>query len=626
MKLCHRPFALLARTRPPRNLPIADFYSVRLTGKVIHCYALSFALRRRDIALPAMDHLMQYEQGHFYTPLPGLQSFRLLVLDPGPVSSPVSIRLCVIERARAPAYDAISYVWGDPNHKVTISCDGRPFEITFSLYWALVRIRSVSCERILWADAICINQADWKERSDQVRLMGSLYTNAKLVYICMGDAEDGNAFQVQTIINDAEALRAVARFLVLQNGHPLIHDRRRWDALREFTENVWFTRAWVVQEAALAKNPIVLYGKAEFGYRDLIQVLRWLNSSTWAVRLGLSTLFIHLEWADWTLNAHHPAFAFVDLLSHAALLNCTDPRDKVYAFLGHPLAYSVTGNILVTPDYQKTPGQVYLELSKALIQQSGPRVLTTVEHTQDTIGEGLPSWVTRWDVQLVVNDIFTVTNTRYCASAGLNTSGVLITGEKLVVQGVVLDTVRQSFILHISEVGIRFENTVNGEVLTIKNILETLNPGDDSPSRYSDQVRAFCATLCIGQSKINADSKGWATCLAMISGNDGQPASSTYSQEEQHDSMLYYHQLQAYCINRSFSITENGFYGLVPLLTRPGDVSCVLLGVDVPFILRPHEAVSFKMLGESYIHGIMGGEVKELVERKEVFEQSLIIC
>jgi hypothetical protein len=105
----------------------------------------------------------------------------------------------------------------------------------------------------------------------------------------------------------------------------------RWYALTRLTNNSWFSRAWVVQEAALAKDPVILYGRAEFGYRDLVMLIRWLNSSPWAVRFGLSSLMIHLEWADWRVNAHNPAYGFIDLLSHAALLSCSDPRDKVYA-------------------------------------------------------------------------------------------------------------------------------------------------------------------------------------------------------------------------------------------------------------------------------------------------------
>jgi hypothetical protein len=79
------------------------------------------------------------------------------------------------------------------------------------------------------------------------------------------------------------------------------------------------------------------------------------------------------------------------MLNHASLLSCSDPRDKVYAFSVHSLAHLQNGHILITPDYQKDPEQVYLELSKALIQQTGLRVLLTVEHTQSTIFIDLPS-------------------------------------------------------------------------------------------------------------------------------------------------------------------------------------------------------------------------------------------
>ncbi|KAE9376139.1 hypothetical protein N431DRAFT_334353 [Stipitochalara longipes BDJ] len=577
---------------------------------------------------------MQYEpEQNFYRPLPGSHAFRLLILDPAShVSHPVSIRLQVVERATAPAYDAISYVWGDPTHKMTIACDGRPFEITFNLYWALVRIRSASHPRILWADAICINQSDLQERSNQVTFMGSLYSNASRVYVCMGDALDGNAFQVQTVVNDAKALSSGAQALPLaQNNHPLINDSR-WFALATLTANSWFSRAWVVQEAALAKEPIVLYGRAEFGYRDLVMVLRWLNASTWAIRFGLSSLFIHLEWAHWGVNAHNPAYTFVDLLSHAALLSCSDPRDKVYAFLGHPLAYQLTGKNLVRPDYQKTPAQVYFELSKALIQHTGLRVLTTVEHNQSTIRESFPSWVTRWDVSLVMNDIFRVPNTRFHASAGLiATPPPFFSAKNLSLRGMVLDRVRHSSLIYIREAfGISFEKISTGqqsERIRLKTILEELSKVDDSPSMYSDRILAFCATLCIGVSIFENDLARRATCLAMMMENGGRRIENTYTEQDEHDALVYFNEVKAVCINRTFVVTERGFFGLAPLITRPGDVACVIIGVDVPFMLRQYGGGGpFKLLGESYIHGVMEGQVKGMVERKEIVEQSLVIC
>lgn len=576
-----------------------------------------------------MNDLMVYEQEQsFYRPLASSQIFRLLILDPaGRVSDPVSIRLQSVERSTAPAYDAISYVWGDPGHRVTILCDGKPFGITFNLYWALVRIRHEFYPRVLWADAICINQSDLQERSKQVSFMGSLYSNASKVYLCMGDAEDGNAFQVQAVINDAKSLRTGGGFPILPSNHPLRNDPR-WYALGRLTTKPWFRRAWVVQEAALAKEPIVLYGRAEFPYRDLVMILRWLNTSAWATRFGLSSLFIHLDWADWRLNPQNREYAFVDLLSHAALLSCSDPRDKVYAFLGHPLAYSLSGNMLIRPDYQKSPGQVYLELSKALIQQSGLRVLTTVEHTASTILEDLPSWVTRWDVSLVWNDIFRVPNTMFGASAGLTADPpVAFIKDTLVFQGIILDKVRTSFRIETSEaIGIRFQDTSTGQLVTLRNALEELSKPDKGPRMYIDRVDAFCRTLCIGISRFTRDFAQHAACLAVIFENRNQPLENRYTQEQQDSALIYDREVRAVCMNRRLVITEKGFYGLAPLLTRPGDVSCVLIGVDVPFMLRPHAGEQFKLLGESYIHGIMDGQVKGMVDRNEFSVQTVNIC
>jgi Heterokaryon incompatibility protein (HET) len=534
----------------------------------------------------------------------------------------------VVERATAPAYDAISYVWGNPKHNVTITCDGRPFEVTFNLYWALVRIRSVSHPKILWADAICINQSDLQERSSEVTFMGSLYSNASKVYICMGDAVDGKEFQVQTVINDAKALDSGNQSLLsLPSHHPLRNDSR-WYALGTLTEKPWFRRAWVIQEAALAQEPIVLYGRAEFGYRDLVDILRWLNPSPWAIRFGLSSLFIHLDWADWRTNSHSPAYAFVDLLSHAALLSCADPRDKVYAFLGHPLALPLIKNHLVKPDYQKSPAQVYLELSKALIQHTGLRVLTTVEHTRSTILEYLPSWVTRWDVSLVMNDIFRVPNTRFSASAGLTSGTSLFAGNNLILQGIILDRVRHSYAVYVGEApSLKFRNSSTGEQRRFKEVLEGLHKVDENPSIYPDRVLAFCSTLCIGTSVFGSDLKRTSASLAMILENRGQASRGAHTQEDIDDALVCFNEIRAVCLNRTVVVTEKGFYGLAPLLTAPGDVACIIVGVDVPFILRPQgNAGALRLLGESYIHGVMEGQVKGMLERKEVFEQSVVIC
>lgn len=58
-----------------------------------------------------------------------------------------------------------------------------------------------------------------------------------------------------------------------------------------------------------------------------------------------------------------------------------------------------------------------------------------------------------------------------------------------------------------------------------------------------------------------------------------------------------------------FFIIQRGYYGLGPWTTKPGDVCFILSGARVPFVLRrANDQVSYKVVGEAYIHSIMHGE------------------
>ncbi|KAJ4370725.1 hypothetical protein N0V83_005246 [Neocucurbitaria cava] len=59
-----------------------------------------------------------------------------------------------------PPFEALSYVWGDPKAVIPISLHGHEFPVTLNLHDALSNLRLDCEERILWADALCINQAD----------------------------------------------------------------------------------------------------------------------------------------------------------------------------------------------------------------------------------------------------------------------------------------------------------------------------------------------------------------------------------------------------------------------------------------------------------------------------------
>ena len=87
------------------------------------------------------------------------------------------------------------------------------------------------------------------------------------------------------------------------------------------------------------------------------------------------------------------------------------------------------------------------------------------------------------------------------------------------------------------------------------------------------------------------------------------------------------------CNQRKFFTTHKGFFGLGPGALKEGDRVAVLLGSDVPFVIReadpdsldhtmpvPHDT-KFKLLGECYIHGLMQGQAV----RGQEIERNIIL-
>ncbi len=83
-------------------------------------------------------------------------------------------------------------MWGDPNITNEITLDSSSFAITTNLEAALRRMRLHDRSRILWAEAICINQQNIMERGCQVGLMGRIYSECKRVLVWLGDEEPGD--------------------------------------------------------------------------------------------------------------------------------------------------------------------------------------------------------------------------------------------------------------------------------------------------------------------------------------------------------------------------------------------------------------------------------------------------
>jgi hypothetical protein len=590
-----------------------------------------------------------------YFPLLQGQVIRLLQLMPGVRDDVVSTRMLVAELGYHPDYEALSYVWGDPNNTVPITCNGREMPITRNLDAAFRRVRYPDRVRTLWADAMCINQRNMAERSHHVGFMGDVYRNANTVLVCMGPDSDGKAEDVASLVKEnAELVSKYSSILDMPvlPGNDTVLDDPRWAAMATLTQCVWFSRAWVMQEVGLAKVPIVLYGSIEFKYRDLMNLATWVTHSApmLEVRAGVSFHTSHMDWGDWTpdwkLTSTFPKVTLLDLLNHTQSLGCKEYRDHIYAFLSHPLAQR-GGKLIVEPDYEKPIKEIYLELGIQMFEQEGLRLLSPVEHTEETLCEDFPTWIPLSRPVEITQCTFGIyTGFYYDASVGMEPGTPQLIEESCIkTRGIVLGTVRTGYEFLPSDFESPIIADTNKEALGARKTLDLIwkeVQDAEGPHFYGkeDRVTAFSLTLCAGLSTYRpADlnfaqhqrefAAYWAfhtsTQQAKSNGNSLiTPAAESSSKE---DCEKFLVDMNLVCDGRSFFFTQTGFYGLGPLILKPGDICCILFGAKVPFILRQSDGSGkYRLVGEAYLHGVMRGEAAHMEQLNAMEGETFVIC
>jgi hypothetical protein len=89
-------------------------------------------------------------------------------------------------------YEALSYVWGEPDNKLSIFIQSLRFDITKNLHAALLQLRNHTIERVMWVDAICIDQENLEEKAEQVQIMARIYGQANRVIVWLGEAAENS--------------------------------------------------------------------------------------------------------------------------------------------------------------------------------------------------------------------------------------------------------------------------------------------------------------------------------------------------------------------------------------------------------------------------------------------------
>ena len=80
--------------------------------------------------------------------------------------------------------------------------------------------------------------------------------------------------------------------------------------------------------------------------------------------------------------------------------------------------------------------------------------------------------------------------------------------------------------------------------------------------------------------------------------------------------------VKAATAGRSFFVTGEGYMGLAPRFAEKGDLICVLLGCSVPVVIRKM-GTRYVVLGDTYVYGMMHGEMMEEAEKGRLHVQWL---
>ncbi|KAK4864329.1 hypothetical protein LT330_009856 [Penicillium expansum] len=101
---------------------------------------------------------------------------------------PIRGNLHIVSLYDSPDFEALSYTWGSCSEERTIFVNGQCFPVTPNLEEALLHLRQSHRARVVWIDAICIDQKNHSEKTFQIPLMGDIYSTASQVIAWLGES------------------------------------------------------------------------------------------------------------------------------------------------------------------------------------------------------------------------------------------------------------------------------------------------------------------------------------------------------------------------------------------------------------------------------------------------------
>ena len=342
-------------------------------------------------------------------------NIRLLTLQPGLFNDPIHCQLEQVSLSAGHAYEALSYVWGNARDTAPMILDRTPYHITKNLECALRYLRYKESPRVLWVDAICINQNDPDEKSEQVPIMGEIYSKATKVYAWLGEA-DRQIDCVFDVLQEFRDRKREAKFPAhfdaaeqlsfhrqlfcdiyqdkagtLPEQSDLDDDRlhEEFNWLRPLYVRPYWRRVWIVQELVLAKVVVVCCGDRFIDFDDIYGLsLDWgsfeqgFDTGTYQMlkqhARGWNTIqtirgLRRRREVEWEVGGEAPYLMSIKMSERGDVAmfdevievfaqhhECSLPKDKVYGF--RELVPQWKENLVV--NYKRSDLEVFLDVAK----------------------------------------------------------------------------------------------------------------------------------------------------------------------------------------------------------------------------------------------------------------------
>ncbi|KAH7354652.1 heterokaryon incompatibility protein-domain-containing protein [Rhexocercosporidium sp. MPI-PUGE-AT-0058] len=508
---------------------------------------------------------------------------RLVILEPGEPHDELRCRLKHIHSLQDHDYEALSYVWGEHSteHMIQYSTSGTQIPITANLDCALRQLRYADRSRLLWVDAISINQDDLAERSQQVRMMQEIYANATQVVIWLGQEAEGDvrAFaSLRALESTLAGRRHNDSWLLVRLGwyrdrsgrvfsggaHRSMVTDIEYEHLITIRGREWFRRTWVIQEVASSQKATVYCGNQSIPWEIFADVYMKLGDRFLPVsQLGGEDAHHSLENITAIERARRShagplSMSLFHVLLATSLSQCKDDRDKIFAVRTNEV-----------PRIRGMRPEAWHSHDKAVLHVTGIEV--------DTIA--------------------------ILGSEPAFTKAIAV----FEINAAKISALRQSF-LWLQECE-TLAQVKNSKVMTEKRrnqLCRTVTCGltgeaFPAPKRYLNYFNRYMEFISSASERFQDYLTEFQTTVSGIRGLDEVvPNFKTHATIEA--------SLDLWSSRRRFSVTRFGQLACVPKGSRVGDVICVVFGGEVPYVLRPAEGGFYTVVGECYVDDIMHGE------------------